>query len=95
MWVKQFVCVQIICLTTDSESKAKGRLPANLREMVKVAQKMSSAVKNSFKYGVAYKLSDYPADGALFDYMAGVYNVSYCWTWSSCCLSPCTCYSHS
>ena len=40
-----------------------------------LAKKMAAATHNSFSYGVGYNINDYPADGAVFDYMAGVKKV--------------------
>jgi len=43
--------------------------------MLDVAQKMARATGKKFTYGLAYYLNDYPADGTIFDYMAGVRKV--------------------
>ena len=59
----------------DSMSKQTRRKPDNLDSMLDVAQKMARATGKRFQYGLAYYLNDYPADGTIFDYMAGVRKV--------------------
>ena len=55
--------------------KKTRRKPENLDSMLDVAQKMARATGQKFKYGLAYYLNDYVADGTIFDYMAGVRKV--------------------
>ena len=43
--------------------------------MLDLAMELSHATNFNYKYGEVYKISDYTADGTIFDYMAGVRKV--------------------
>jgi len=60
----------------DSYSLQHGRKHWNLEEELYFASLMSSKLRG-FKYGIPYDLLKYTADGTLYDYAAGVANVSY------------------
>ncbi|XP_038076949.1 carboxypeptidase A2-like [Patiria miniata] len=68
---------QIYIPFADSESKKTNAKPVYLDEQLDMAQMMAQATQNAFSYGVAYNLNDYPADGTVFDYMAGVRKIPF------------------
>ena len=51
--------------------------PDNVDNMLELADQMARHTSTSFKYGIAYQLNDYTADGTSFDYMAGVRKVPF------------------
>lgn len=56
----------------DSRSKQGKRQPANKTLLVRLARYMSrSSPSRPFKFGMAYDLTGYTADGTAFDFMAG------------------------
>lgn len=62
-------------VVTDSKSQRTHSKPDNLEAMEDLAFHLSRATKFKHKYGNAFKLSKYAADGTIFDYMAGVKKV--------------------
>ena len=64
---------------TDTKSKKIKRRPDNVEDMLDLAMELSHSTRYTFKYGEAYKLNDYTADGTIFDFMAGVRKVSWHW----------------
>lgn len=60
----------------DTKSKKIGRQVDNLNDMLDLAMELSHCTKYTYKYGQAYKLNDYTADGTIFDFMAGVRKAS-------------------
>ncbi|XP_033640756.1 carboxypeptidase A1-like [Asterias rubens] len=68
---------QIYLPFADSKSKKAKAKPVNIDEQMDLAKKMAAATHNSFSYGVGYNINDYPADGAVFDYMAGVKKIPF------------------
>ena len=63
---------------SDSKSKKTKAKPINIDEQLDLAKSMAVATHNSFSYGVGYNINNYPADGTVFDYMAGVQKVGTC-----------------
>lgn len=61
---------------SDTKSQRLRRTHVNDAEMRMLARKMSNATKDKYMYGTAIDLTKYTADGTIFDYMAGVKNVS-------------------
>ena len=49
--------------------------PWNLDSMLTLAKTLSTSTLYSFKYGIAYEINEYTADGTIFDYMSGVRKV--------------------
>lgn len=62
---------QIYIPFADTRSRQRGRVPANLDEMTRLAKELSAATVFKHEYGQAASLNDYTADGTIFDYMAG------------------------
>ena len=52
-------------------------MPENVADQLQLAQRIAKSTHKSFTYGVGYDLNDYPADGTIYDYMAGVRKVSH------------------
>ena len=48
---------------------------ANSAVQLGLAEAMAKAGGPSFKHGIGYNLCEYPADGTIYDYMAGVKKV--------------------
>ncbi|KAK3596488.1 hypothetical protein CHS0354_007394 [Potamilus streckersoni] len=61
----------------DTVSKATGREPENVKQMLELAATLSVATKHGYKYGKVTKLNEYTADGTIFDYMAGVRKIPF------------------
>ncbi|XP_005102958.1 carboxypeptidase O [Aplysia californica] len=62
----------------DSKSRLNHRSPSNKIDLLKLASKMAkSSQARPFKYGLAYDLNDYTADGTSFDFMAGVRKIPF------------------
>lgn len=61
----------------DSISKKINRKPENLRNMMDLAKRMSEVMTPQFVYGQAAQIVDYPADGTVFDYMAGIRKIPF------------------
>ncbi|CAH1792837.1 unnamed protein product [Owenia fusiformis] len=68
---------QIYIPYADTLSKKTRRQPKNVSGMLQLAQQISDATGNVYKYGLSWQLNDYTADGTLFDYMAGVRKIPY------------------
>ncbi|CAG2191998.1 unnamed protein product [Mytilus edulis] len=64
----------------DTKSKKIGRQVDNLADMLDLAMELSHCTKYTYKYGQAYKLNDYTADGTIFDFMAGVKKIPFSYT---------------
>ncbi|XP_025104388.1 carboxypeptidase A1-like isoform X4 [Pomacea canaliculata] len=60
----------------DTASKTMRRIPYNNHHMEMLSTRLSSVTQYRFKFGKAYDLNLYPADGTIFDYMAGVQQLS-------------------
>ncbi|KAL3872929.1 hypothetical protein ACJMK2_036102 [Sinanodonta woodiana] len=61
----------------DTVSKATGREPENVQQMLELAATLSVSTKHGYQYGKATKLNEYTADGTIFDYMAGVRKIPF------------------
>ncbi|KAH3844336.1 carboxypeptidase A4-like isoform X2 [Dreissena polymorpha] len=61
----------------DTESQRLRRTHENEKEMRTLAWEMSTATKHKYLYGKAIDLTKYTADGTIFDFMAGVKNISF------------------
>nr|KAG5692521.1 hypothetical protein BaRGS_018726 [Batillaria attramentaria] len=55
----------------DTVSKAVRRVPPNYTYLSQLASRLAKATKYTFRYGQAFDLNFYTADGTAFDYMAG------------------------
>ncbi|XP_071161918.1 zinc carboxypeptidase-like [Mytilus edulis] len=64
----------------DTKSKKIGRQVDNFADMLDLAMELSHCTKYTYKYGQAYKLNDYTADGTIFDFMAGVRKIPFSYT---------------
>ncbi|PVD25416.1 hypothetical protein C0Q70_13072 [Pomacea canaliculata] len=61
----------------DTASKTMRRIPYNNHHMEMLSTRLSSVTQYRFKFGKAYDLNLYPADGTIFDYMAGVQQIPF------------------
>lgn len=61
----------------DSKSKRLRRRPSNFEAMLELAEVMSTSCKPHFLFGQAYDILKYPADGTIFDFMAGIRQVPF------------------
>nr|XP_054758750.1 carboxypeptidase A1-like isoform X1 [Lytechinus pictus] len=68
---------QIYIPFADSASRKAKRVPVNSAVQLGLAEAMSKAGGSSFKYGIGYNLCEYPADGTIYDYMAGVKKIPF------------------
>ncbi|XP_072163146.1 carboxypeptidase A4-like [Diadema setosum] len=68
---------QIYIPYADSASRKSKRVPSNSARQLALAEAMAVAGGSSFKYGVGYNLCEYPADGTIYDYMAGVKKIPF------------------
>ncbi|XP_030855216.1 carboxypeptidase A1 isoform X1 [Strongylocentrotus purpuratus] len=68
---------QIYIPFADSASRKAKIVPVNSIVQLALAEAMSKAGGSSFKYGIGYNLCEYPADGTIYDYMAGVKKIPY------------------
>ncbi|KAJ8308626.1 hypothetical protein KUTeg_013500, partial [Tegillarca granosa] len=64
----------------NSNSQKTNSKPDNLEAMEDLAWHLSKATKFKHKYGNAFKLTKYAADGTIFDYMAGVRKIPFSYT---------------
>ncbi|XP_025104392.1 uncharacterized protein LOC112570244 isoform X7 [Pomacea canaliculata] len=62
---------------SDTASKTMRRIPYNNHHMEMLSTRLSSVTQYRFKFGKAYDLNLYPADGTIFDYMAGVQQIPF------------------
>lgn len=68
---------QIFIPFSDSNSKRSGRRHFNEASELLLGSVIASATRQQFQYNVAHVLNDYPADGTVFDYMAGVKQIPF------------------
>ncbi|CAD5123335.1 DgyrCDS11691 [Dimorphilus gyrociliatus] len=68
---------QIYVPFSDTFSKTFNRKPGNIESMLDLAKQLSQSTKYDYKYGQAYNLNFYTADGTIFDYMAGKKNIPF------------------
>ncbi|KAK7104536.1 hypothetical protein V1264_019234 [Littorina saxatilis] len=61
----------------DTASKLIKRVPVNFDHMSKLCSRLAGATRYNFRYGKAYDLNLYTADGTAFDYMAGVVKIPF------------------
>ncbi|KAK7477454.1 hypothetical protein BaRGS_00031278 [Batillaria attramentaria] len=61
----------------DTVSKAVRRVPPNYTYLSQLASRLAKATKYTFRYGQAFDLNFYTADGTAFDYMAGVRQIPF------------------
>ncbi|XP_064622834.1 carboxypeptidase O-like [Lineus longissimus] len=62
---------QIYIPYADTKSQTLHRKPDNIERMIDLASLLSHSTSHHYRYGLAYELNDYTADGCVFDYMAG------------------------
>lgn len=77
---------QIYVPYADTKSKLENRRPDNVEDMLDLASELSHSTKYGYKYGHAYMLNHYTADGTIFDFMAGSRLIPYSyaielWPW--------------
>jgi len=69
--------IPLFVFHVDTKSRRMNRKPQYIEDIMDLASELSTSTTFEYKYGLAYQLNKYTADGTVFDYMAGVKRVRF------------------